>query len=153
MFPDCYGTMYKFVTRISQRVLGKKLSPHDFRHASATYYATIIKTYQQFCYRYGWDLRSGTAQRYYHPSQADEVAEQQKEHEVARFRTEFERMKLENSQLREDLGGIRKHLAQSKTRDDMLLRMFKGIARKGKMGELVKIVDEEGLTEELVGSG
>jgi len=103
LFLLSYGGFYKTIKRAGERILNKKISPHTLRHSSATYYSKIIKTYQNFCSRYGWTLRSSTPQRYFHAIADDEIAEQCKEHEIARFKTEFEKYKLINEQLRGEI--------------------------------------------------
>ena len=103
MFDTTYNTLYKEVVRLGKRALNRKISPHTLRHSSATYYASIIKTYQQFCARYGWSLKSEAPQRYFHRVNDDEVASQTKDHEIAKFKTEFEREKLRNIQMEKRL--------------------------------------------------
>jgi integrase len=103
LFTTSYNKLYITVRRIGEKVLGRKISPHTMRHSSASYYANIIKTYQQFCSRYGWRLNSGVAQRYYHEKDDQEVASQAKDHEIARFKQAFEQLQLENRQLRRSI--------------------------------------------------
>ncbi len=103
IYKSNYHSLLKTVVRLGHRTLGRAISPHIFRHSSATYYAGIIKTYQNFCFRYGWSLKSSTPQRYWHPTSDQEIADQTKEHEIARFKTEFERVKLQNDALREEI--------------------------------------------------
>jgi len=110
MFKSSYHPLYTTIRKIGKKVLNKKISPHTMRHSSATYYASVIKTYQQFCLRYGWALRSSSPQRYFHKVEDDEIADQTKDHEIARFKTEFERSKLENKQMREQITGTEKKL-------------------------------------------
>jgi len=103
LFATSYNKLYTTVRRIGERVLGKRISPHTLRHSSASYYANVIKTYQQFCSRYGWRLQSGVAQRYYHEMDDHEVATQAKEHEIARFKGTLGQLQVENQQLRRSL--------------------------------------------------
>jgi integrase len=49
LFDTKYNTLYTEVVRLGKRALNKDIAPHTLRHSSATYYANIIKTYQQFC--------------------------------------------------------------------------------------------------------
>ncbi|MFC1476792.1 hypothetical protein ACFL5S_02395, partial [Fibrobacterota bacterium] len=54
--------------------------------------------YQQFCYRYGWDLKSGIAQRYFHSSNSEEIYKDVVEHETSKFKSDYERLKVEREQ-------------------------------------------------------
>jgi len=112
LFDTGYQTLYRTIKRIAKKVLNKSVSVHTLRHSSATYYASIIKTYQQFCARYGWNLKSGTAQRYFHSVDDDEIAEQTKDHEIAKFKGDFERLKIENSQLQKDMEQMKEDLKE-----------------------------------------
>ena len=103
-----YNTIYISVKRIGKKALNKNISPHTLRHSSATYYASIIKTYQQFCSRYGWALRSTAPQTYFHGVADEEIADQTRNHEIARFRTEFEQVKIENKHLVEGMEKMRR---------------------------------------------
>lgn len=103
LFQSTYGNLYNTVRQVGQRVLNKKISPHTMRHSSATYYADIIKTYQQFCSRYGWRLNSETPQRYFHKRDDDLVAEQATENLVSKYKAEFEKLKVEKEQLNETI--------------------------------------------------
>lgn len=123
MFDSNYDAFLKIIKRTGKKVLNKKISPHTLRHSSATYYASIIKTYQQFCSRYGWALRSNAPQTYFHGVADDEIAGQTKEHEIARFKTEFEQMKLENKHLRDVIDKIRAD--QSEAIEAMKQRIIK----------------------------
>jgi integrase len=108
LFARNYQQFYMTIRRLGERILKKHVTPHMMRHSSATYYANIIKTYQQFSVRYGWDLNSKTAQRYFHKVIDDEIAEQAKEHELARFKTDFESVKAQNRALHEELSEMKK---------------------------------------------
>ena len=139
LFPENYGSLYKFVIRITKRVLGKQYSPHAFRHASATFYAEVIETYQEFCYRYGWDLNSSTAQRYFHKRSADKVAGKVQEHEISGIKIEFERMKIERDRLYEQINGhknemvmIRQQLEKTKRGNALIYEVLDKIVKSGK---------------------
>lgn len=118
MFDTKYNTLYKEVIRLGKRALNRDVTPHMLRHSSATYYASIIKTYQQFCSRYGWSLKSEAPQRYFHRVSDDEVASQTKDHEIAKFKTEFEREKLHNIQMEKRLIELQAEL--EKVQEDVL---------------------------------
>lgn len=58
-----YGTLRRYMNRISKQFIGRSVSPHTFRHGSATYYASYLNRYQ-LCYRYGWSASSKMPDRY-----------------------------------------------------------------------------------------
>lgn len=112
LFDIVYDSLWKSVKRLGEKVLKKNISPHILRHSSATYYSSIIKTYAQFCSRYGWRLNSGTAQRYFHSVDDDTIAEQAKDHEIAKFKTDFERLKLQQEQKDREIDQLKSQMAQ-----------------------------------------
>lgn len=57
VFAANYPAAKKFIQRLGQRVLGRNIYYHLFRHSSATYYATKLNR-QELCYRYGWKFSS-----------------------------------------------------------------------------------------------
>ena len=124
LFENEYGSFLKSVKRIGKKVLNKDISPHTMRHSSATYFASIIKTYQQFCSKYGWKLRAGTAQRYFHSIDDDAIADQSKDHEIARFKTEFETVKLQNKHKDDRIEKLEKDMKNQKEDMDKLLERF-----------------------------
>jgi len=58
-----YGTLRKHLNRIGKQFLKRSISPHTFRHGSATYYANYLNRYQ-ISYRYGWSASSKMPDRY-----------------------------------------------------------------------------------------
>ena len=58
-----YGTLRKYINRIGKQFLNRAISPHTFRHGSATYYANHYTRYQ-ISYRYGWSASSKMPDRY-----------------------------------------------------------------------------------------
>ncbi len=58
-----YGTLRKYMNRVGKQFLGRTISPHTFRHGSATYYANYLNRYQ-LSYRYGWSASSKMPDRY-----------------------------------------------------------------------------------------
>lgn len=133
LYEGDYGSLHKALKRIGERAIGKPVNPHMLRHSSATYYANIVKTYQLFCYRYGWSLKSGMAQRYFHPKDDEEIAEQAKDHEIARFKTDFERVQLENQSLKERVDELAKQQAR-------LSEVYTTLSRAGVLDSALKFV-------------
>ncbi len=58
-----YGTLRKYMNRMGKQFLKRSISPHTFRHGSATYYANYLNRYQ-LSYRYGWSASSKMPDRY-----------------------------------------------------------------------------------------
>lgn len=108
LYDNTYQGLYKTINRIGLKVLNKNISPHTMRHSSASYYADIIKTYQQFCSRYGWRLNSDTPQRYFHKREDDLVSEQATENAIAEYKAQFEKLKVEKEQMAETIEGMQK---------------------------------------------
>lgn len=138
LYNGMYQSLLRQIKRLGKQVLNKHITPHMLRHSSATYYANVIKTYQNFCYRYGWSLNSSTPQRYWHPQNDDEVAEQAKEHEIAKFKTQFEQVKLRNDALQQHLEKLEKTM-------DGANAFF---AMASKNPKVLKVLVEEGIIEE-----
>jgi integrase len=57
LFVDDYTNTLKFLKRLGNRVLGRKIYFHLFRHSSATYYANKLNR-QELCIRFGWNFCS-----------------------------------------------------------------------------------------------
>ena len=157
IFETNYHTMLETIKDNAKKVLNKDISLHTMRHSSATYYASIIKTYAQFCSRYGWNLKSGTAQRYFHAVDDDEIAGQTKDHEIAKFKTEFEKTKLENKIInkeiekqKEQLEELQKQIEDKDKKDELIHKIIKGLVKKGKLNDAVDMVREEKMEKELV---
>ncbi len=53
VFKNSYTAARLFLRRLGQKVLGRPIHYHLFRHSSATYYADKMNR-QQLCIRYGW---------------------------------------------------------------------------------------------------
>jgi len=51
------------IRRLSELVIKKRITPHQLRHSSATYYCHYLSRYQ-LCKRYGWAMASDMPQRY-----------------------------------------------------------------------------------------
>jgi len=58
-----YRHLNLIIRRIGLNVLKKKITPHQMRHSSATYYCHYLSKYQ-LCKRYGWSMNSNMPQRY-----------------------------------------------------------------------------------------
>ncbi|MFH1850523.1 MAG: site-specific integrase [archaeon] len=67
--------------------------------------------------------------------------------EIERIEKEKE---AENRQVREEMAVIKEQLAQSERRDEIILKLIQGLAKRGKMKDVVSVIKEEGLASELV---
>jgi integrase len=95
LFNKAYPAARKFLQRLGQRVLGRSLHYHLFRHSSATYYATKLNR-QELCYRYGWRFSSNMPDIYISRSG---MATQQLDEKFTQ--TELSSLKTELTELRE----------------------------------------------------
>ncbi|MFW6046428.1 MAG: tyrosine-type recombinase/integrase [Candidatus Woesearchaeota archaeon] len=53
----------RLITKRAGLAIGKKLTPHGLRHASATHYCQQLTPYE-LCYRFGWSMSSRMPARY-----------------------------------------------------------------------------------------
>jgi len=95
-----YDAIRIMLTRLGKRILGKRVTPHVFRHSSATYYANKI-AYFPFCYRYGWSFNSDQPQRYIDRNgiQEKETAKIIKNDEIGKYKEESQKLKEDFSRL------------------------------------------------------
>lgn len=63
LFPFSYIILRKKISRLSLRVLKKRITLHMLRHSSATYWAPKMNRYQ-LCAKYGWAFSSDMPDRY-----------------------------------------------------------------------------------------
>ena len=101
-----YRTAREFLYRLGQRVLGRRLYFHLFRHSSATYYASKINR-QQLCIRYGWAFSSDMPDTYISRSGVDMKDVEEKFEGIERVK-----LKTENDKLKTDLGVLRDRFDQ-----------------------------------------
>ncbi len=66
LFPIRYDNARKIIRRMSTKVLGYGLKPHELRHSSATHYVQVFgaSNIAGFYYRYGWRFGSKEANTY-----------------------------------------------------------------------------------------
>lgn len=108
-----YDSIRFFLLRLGKKVLNKTISPHLFRHSSATFYATKLNR-QELCYRYGWKFSSNMPDVYISRSgmenkqldekfKSTELEELQKQIEKERFmrESEMESFRKETSELKQ----------------------------------------------------
>lgn len=105
LFPITYDAMRHLIGRLGKHI-GMKLTPHDLRHSSCTYWCQHI-THAQMCYRYGWSMNSKMPQRYIDREGLNE----DKLVEIARNNRE-ENLKQENQKLSKRLAALEDHMNQ-----------------------------------------
>ena len=98
VFINSYDNTRQFLIRLGQKVLGKSIHYHLFRHSSATYYASKLNR-QQICYRYGWRFSSNMPDVYISRSGMEN-----KELDEKFAATELETIRIENEKLKAELG-------------------------------------------------
>lgn len=114
-----YRHLNLIVSRISKKVLGKGITPHQLRHSSATYYCHYLSRYQM-CKRYGWAMASDMVQRYIDREGVDD--EQMNNKVVSEENLSF---KKQVNILREQLNKKSERLQATEKRVDELAGMIK----------------------------
>lgn len=143
LFPIKYSTMRGMIVRLSERVLGKKATPHVLRHSCATWLASKGVGRYELCKWMGWTMSSDMPDRYIDRTgvvseetmrkvRQDELV--QARDEQKEMRDELQRLKQENEVLRrgelDDRG-----LADLLKRDKGLLQQLaKEVARQRESG-------------------
>ena len=98
VFKNSYDNTRQFLIRLGNKVLGKSIHYHLFRHSSATYYANKLNR-QQLCYRYGWKFSSNMPDVYISRSGMEN-----KELDERFASTELEEIKKENERIKTEMG-------------------------------------------------
>ncbi|MBT6762462.1 site-specific integrase [archaeon] len=127
-------------------ILGKSLTPHRIRGSSATYYATRIKTYQNFCYRFGWSLSSRVPDIYYRRAgvKSNEVMNEIFASERAILQSESmgdrlttDQLLLENKRLTDKVSTYKKKVSGFERYEPALMELLKNPAIKEQLIELM----------------
>lgn len=118
-----YDAVRIMLTRLGKKVLGKRVTPHVFRHSSATYYANKI-SYFPFCYRYGWSFNSDQPQRYIDRNgiQEKETAKLIKQDEIGRYKEESEKVREDFSRISSENREIWKWIENLTFANKMMLK-------------------------------
>ena len=77
IFPIRYDWARIMLNRLSKKVLGFKVTLHQLRHSSASFYCKKINNPFKFVYRYGWAVNSDMAKRYIDRSLLEEDAQEE----------------------------------------------------------------------------
>jgi integrase len=91
-----YDAMRMFLSRLGKKVLNKQITPHLFRHSSATYYASKLNR-QELCYRYGWKFSSNMPDVYISRAgmESKQLDEKFKATELEELEKRFDKEKFE----------------------------------------------------------
>jgi len=101
LFPLEYDASRKIIKTASFKALGFKVTPHQLRHSSASYYCKLIDNPYKFCYRYGWKFGSREANRYIDRNLLGEEEQEKllnivESDRFAQLEKEVDRLKTEN---------------------------------------------------------
>jgi len=163
IFPINPVVVNRYLKRLGERVLGKKgITMYDFRHNSACYWLPRYPNESALMYRLGW--KNSIMIHYYtdllgmkDTIQADDllldVTKVELQKELNHERNERELLQEQIGIQKEELERIKVQLTQSKSRDEIILKLIKGLLRKGKRKDIIEAVMEEDLAEELVRMG
>jgi len=111
IYEGSYDSLRFFLARLGNKILGKKIHPHLFRHTSATYYASQMNR-QQLCLRYGWKFSSTMPDVYIARSGVDtkELDEKFSNTTITLLQSELEKTKkntaLEMQELKENVKAL-----------------------------------------------
>lgn len=121
--PLGYIAVRSYLGRLGQKVLRRKVTPHLFRHSSATYYANKLP-YFQFCKRYGWTFSSTQPQRYIDRSGIEEK-------ETARIikDSSVHQLKKENEDLRNNINVMKAQIDRMK--EQIVKEIVEDLKKKG----------------------
>ena len=110
IFSKCYGTVRKIINERAEQVIKRKISPHLFRHSSATFYARELEgDTLKLAHRYGWSLGSDELKTYVRMSGAYERASAKKI-----FENDSSKMKQRITELEEELMSFKANMQQIK---------------------------------------
>lgn len=98
LFNNSYDNTRQFLIRLGNKIIGRPVHYHLFRHSSATYYANKLNR-QQICYRYGWKFSSDMPDVYISRSGMEN-----KELDERFASTELEEIKRDNEKLKTEMG-------------------------------------------------
>ena len=104
IYNKTYDNTRKFLQRLGKKVLNRSVSPHLFRHSSATYYANKMNR-QELCYRYGWAFSSHMPDTYISRAGMTnkELDIKFKATEINKVQSELEKQKQENKILKDQM--------------------------------------------------
>ena len=148
LFDYSYNAVRTKLYQKGRKVLRKSITPHRIRGSSATYYATRIKTYQNFCYRFGWALSSRVPDIYYGRAgvKANEVMNEIFSSERAILQSESmderlvsDQLLMENKMLTDKVGNYKKKVSNFERYEPAIQELLSNPAIKQ---QLIQIMDK-----------
>lgn len=133
LFNYSYQYIRNFLHKKGKKVLGKSITPHGIRRTSATFWAPRIKSYQAYCYRFGWSLSSRVPDIYFNRMKMNNIdmMHQITAFERDRVRNEIEDQIITNHELIETnqalnlrLNKYEKELHQRKRYDSVIQKLL-----------------------------
>lgn len=114
LFNTSYNYIRKYLSEKSKKHLNRSMTPKRLRGSSATHFASRIKSYQSFCYRYGWKLSSRVPDGYYNRAgvKNKEVMQQIHSFERTRITNEQADHAITNKDLLDENTALRRKLSQ-----------------------------------------
>ncbi len=110
IFSKGYATVRKIIDERSQKILQRRITPHLFRHSSATFYARELDgDTLKLAHRYGWSLSADELKTYVRMSGSYERASAKKVYE-----NETGKLKERINELEDELLHFRKNMEQIK---------------------------------------
>ena len=170
LFPITPRVVNQYLKRLAIRVFGdvktkagkyvSQISMYDFRHSSACYWFPRYKSESGLKYRFGWKK---TDQIHYYTKRLgmqDTIckedlligteAKTELENELANERKKKHIADEQLQMYQDEIDGLKEQLAQSESRDTMILQLLKSLMQKGRGDDIVQSIHEEKLTELLV---
>lgn len=115
-----YNNILEVLHKLGYSTIKKRIHPHLFRHSSATYYASRLNR-QELCVRYGWKFSSNMPDTYIARSGISQASLSQL------FKDKHNTAEEENSQLRKELGEMKKYMKKLMEKTDKQDRMLQNI--------------------------
>ncbi|MAH07143.1 hypothetical protein CMI38_02740 [Candidatus Pacearchaeota archaeon] len=113
IFKSKYDNARRFLLRLGEKVLGKKIHFHLFRHSSATHYASKLNR-QELCYRYGWTFSSDMPDVYISRSGMlnKDLDEKFENTELGELKTKLNKEEFERKKMQEEFENKVKELEE-----------------------------------------
>ncbi|MCK4792633.1 MAG: site-specific integrase [Desulfobacteraceae bacterium] len=117
------------IRRLALKVLKKKLTPHQLRHSSATYYCHYLSQYQM-CKRYGWAMASDMPQRYIDREgvEDEQINNKVVQEETTSFVKSINGMKEELNSKNEHISSIEARLKEQEEKMGKMVAVLNGLA-------------------------